>query len=155
MFGLNWLRRRVASSQSTQRQIFRYWDGQRLRSIDPIVATRGLLAVEGFDWRLDPKRIDRGDEEALERTVAATREIFGVTGWIDDSSGGGLTEQETLSLLISFALYLTALKKSGSRYPILPPPTELEPLESSVTSAESDSGSTSPDSTTEQPSPSA
>lgn len=141
MFGFtNWLLRRLARKQ---RQSFRYWDGRRLRSIDPVVAYRGLASVDDFDWDRDPVRIERGDDKALQRTIAATRSVFDVKPFSSD--GDGLTEDESLELLISFVDYMAEQKKSGNRLLILLQHTEPESspgTSEETTSADSASSST-------------
>jgi hypothetical protein len=140
MFGFNWLLRRLAAPQ---RNTFAYFDGRRLRSIDPLVAYRRLTSFEGFDWDRDPERVANGNDKAMERTVEAVRSTFGVPAWTDDGESG-LTEEETYMLLISFVEYMVEQKKSGSLFPILPERTEPEPsTEPSETTPNFDSGSTS------------
>jgi len=154
MFGFNWLLRRIAGEQ---RNTFRYWDGGKLRAIDPMVAYRGLSSFEGFDWDKDPIRTERGDDAALSRTVAATRTVFGIATY-SESSTGGLTEDESLGLLISFVEYMIEQKKNGSRLPILPASMATEPSAEKTdetTNVDSDATSTVSDSETDSPTTSA
>ncbi len=140
----NWWRRR---RDLRRRAIFRYWDGRAFRAADPLAVYRKLATHSRFDWERHPKEIDAGDAEATETTLAAVREVFRVTPF-DTLKRTGLTEAETLTLLIDFVGYLGLLKKSIrlppiSRRPTVPAssPTTNEP----TTSATSDSGSTSPE----------
>lgn len=149
---LNLLRRRALSRS---RSIFQFFDGSRLRRIDPAVAIRQLDRDPDFDWENDPPLIEFGDEKALARTVAAVHRVFG-TRPMTEAGDTGLTETETVELLVSFVLYLDQQKKSGRGLLILPGRTASESsAASSTTKPNSDSGSTSNGSNSETVSPSA
>lgn len=134
---LNWIRRRLFERS---REIFVYWDGARRRRIDPLAAFRAMRTHARFDPDTHLALADRGDLNAIEITLEATREIFDVKELND---GEGLTINETLNLAGSFVGYLHTLKKNGSPPPISPEPTERESLEAkyATTNAPSDSGS--------------
>lgn len=143
---LNLLRRRL---WSRSRNIFEYFDGNRLRRIDPAAAVRSLETSDDFDWENDPGLIEFGDQKALNRTVEAVRKAFGVEP-LNESSTIGLTESETIELLISFTQWLEFQKKSGSGLLILPASTASASSGSeSVTSVNSGSGSILNDSNSE------
>ena len=130
------------------RQLFRYWDGQKKRSIDPLLSWRSM-------WE-DPECCHDGslieyDPTAQDRVLNMTRRMFGVAPWVEN--GGGLTINETLELLWSFMRYMDAIKKKQDPLPMQSAPTDstLSPEESSHTNSESDSSSTSPGPTREDP----
>lgn len=124
---LNWLRRRIAARQT---RIFQFWDGRTLRRIDPIPVLRELRSAEDFNWQTDPERAENGDEAAFARCIAATRQAFNITAW---DGRAGLTEDQTWTVLLSFAGYLIGQKKSGSTPPSGPLPTEPQDSETSDT----------------------
>lgn len=128
---LNWLRRRIAARQT---RTFQYWDGHRLQSVDPITVLRDLRAHSDFNWQKDPELAEAGDEPAFARCIAATREIFGIEAW---DGRAGLTEDQTWSVLLSFAGYLMQQKKSGSLPPSGQPLTEPQDSATSDTRADS------------------
>ena len=147
----NLLRRR---SMSRNRNIFEFYDGARLRRVDPAVAVRSLETSSEFDWAEDPGLIEFGDVKALTRTVRAVQAAFGVTEY-DEAKRTGLTESETVELLISFVQYLEFQKKSGSGLLILPVSTASKSsADTSTTKPSLGSGSTSNDNSSETASPS-
>ena len=128
------------------RSTFSYFSGYRLQQIDPMVACRDLNNFPNFDWASTPVKIDRGDDEALRLTVAAVRSAFK----LDES---GLTETDCIQLLIKFRMYLVLQKKSGNLLQTLPRSTARQSSEKSTTSAESVSGSTPSESSSDPASP--
>lgn len=151
MFGW-WKRsRRMARRRERQRAIFRYWDGERERGIDPASVWRALVTHPKFNWETHPALIDDQNpavgREALEITLNAIREVFDVGIWTEDAQGHarGLTEWETINILVEFNQYLDSLKKSTNPTPTSPPPTAPPSSEivSASMNASSDSGSTS------------
>lgn len=148
----NWLRRRF---WRRSRNIFEYFDGTRLRRIDPAQAVRSLDTSKEFDWEQDPGLIEFGNAAALQRTVKAVQKAFDVRPF-STSGTNGLTESETVELLMSFCNWLVYQKKSGSGLLISPTSTESKSSPNPpVTNETSDSGSTSNDSSSETASPSA
>lgn len=127
-----------------RRAIFRYWDGSRDRSIDPMVPYRRLISHEEFNWETTPILIEQDDEkvssEALRVTALAVREAFEVP---IHGASGGLTEWECLELLQAFVFSMMGLKKSTNRGVTLQEPTEPASSEQSTTNVRSDFGSTS------------
>lgn len=140
----NWWRGR---RQQRRRAIFRYWDGRAFRTADPLAVYRLLATHPKFDWERHPREIDEGDAEATDTTLSAVREVFGVQ-MFDAATRRGLTEAETLNLLIEFVNYLGLLKKSIRLPPILrraTGPAYSPQTNARTTNSMSDSGSTSPE----------
>lgn len=123
------------------RQIFRYWDGVRRRAIDPIAACRALFAHPTYNPETHPALVDLGDDNAREIMLQAGRDVFGVQPFTLEH--GGLTEDETLNLMVAFAEYMAGLKKSTNLTLTSPEPTGLPPSVASPTSVASDCGSMS------------
>lgn len=139
----NWRRERSIRS----RAIFRFHDGEKERSVDPLAIFRALRSLPDFDWETDAKGVERGDDDSIVRTLAAIRQTFGVKPF-DADKLTGLTDGETLNLLSEFVWYLESLKKNGSGPQTSPEPTDsMPPLGStesdSTTKPASGSGSTS------------
>lgn len=124
-----------------RRDIFRFWDGERDRGADPLSIYRAMLAHPEFVASKHYDLAIKGDLPAIDITVRAVRELFGVRAWTD--SHAGLTEGECLTLLRNFFAYLNALKKNGSPPPTLPGSTEPTSLEPTPTITSAKSGSTS------------
>ena len=135
---LNWLHNR---SREQSRAIFRFWDGKRTRSVDPMKVWCLLLDDPAYLMDKHNVLIDAGDLEAQGIAIAAVRRAFGVTAY--EQGKGGLTHTETLSLLLAFFLYLEELKKSTDPTPISPPPTaSASSAVQSITNAPLDCGVT-------------
>jgi hypothetical protein len=122
----NWWRER-------NRKIFRFWDGARVRRVDPIVVFRALRLVKDFDLENDLTGIASGDDSACARAIAATRMVFGIQPWNEED---GLTEDETLDVLASFVLWWDELKKNSSPLPISPVATVPSPASSVSSTAD-------------------
>jgi len=101
-------------------RIFKYFDGTRERSADPVTVIRKMAAHPKFDVDRHLADMVCGEPgleaEASEISVQATREIFGIPAWTEDTPEG-LTEMETLGVLNDFVLYVDNLKKNGSGQP--------------------------------------
>lgn len=133
------------------RALFRYWDGIKWRSADPLVILRGIaehpqLTTDHLKLLENPKGIPQDIAiEAFDVVLLATRDVFGIQAWTE--SQPGLTQAETRDTLSRFMAFVGQLKKSGSPMPISPEP--MEPSPSSVdlpvesTSVSSDSASIS------------
>ena len=130
-----------------RRAIFRFWDGRRVRAVDPIEVSRLLRRDPFFDAETHLKLIDAGDDEAIRVTANAVRQAFG----IPDLQGGGLAELECLAVLMDFYEFLHALKKNTSPTPSEQPPTESLSSDASTMPPRSDSGSTSTGSRCDEP----
>lgn len=129
-----WLNWRIARS----RAIFHFWDGQRRKSLDPMLIWLKLKADPEFSIDKHPGLIDLGDDESQLIGVRAVQRAFGVKDFLQ----GGLTHLESLNLLAGFFEYLATQKKSINPTQTLLPPTESPPSEPSTTNAASDSGRT-------------
>ena len=143
---LDFLRRWIIERR---RAIFRYWDGRRLRKIDPMAVLRALRADKNYDQAVHLPQVDAGDEEAIRITANAVRSAFGAPAFAD----GGLSELELCGVLVDFLTFLATLKKSTdtpqnspeAAEPMQPSPspaddsTTKQPLECTSTSIESSS----------------
>lgn len=136
------------------RSIYRFHDGTRRRSIDPLVAYRATFSHPGFSWdttmaTLNATRIP-GDEGHVARKLemfAAAADCARAVFRIPPFEAGGLTERECAQLLLDFEFYVAEVKKNGSPQPTSPPSVEPTPV---ATKADSESGSTA---TALEPSP--
>jgi hypothetical protein len=104
-------------AKPAERQIFRYWDGEKERHADPIEMFRRMAVHDTFDLEGHLKdltaSVPQVQLEAEQITVDAVREIFGVKAWSEDCPTG-LTRGETMNLLGQFIMYTDALKKNGN-----------------------------------------
>jgi hypothetical protein len=103
------------------RAIFRFWDGRRMRAVDPQVAWLALKEHPEFNIEQDPEFHDAGHRDATERVLAATRVAFGVDVF-DGETMTGLTEDETLELYWQFGQWVQFVKKNISE-PLTSSPT--------------------------------
>ena len=120
-----------------RRDVYEYWDGETVRAIDPLSAYRALLAHPVFDWDVHPALIDNMDAEedsmrkeaiaASEVTTSAVRDVFGLKPWTDIRPG--LTEAETITVLIQFVDWLVGQKKNINPSLTSQEPTEQTPSE--------------------------
>ncbi len=105
-------------SRKNPRALFPYYDGKRQREADPMVVLRKMSAHEKFDAKQHLVDISNTENEAIQAEaqqicVEATRDIFGIEAWSEDNPNG-MTETETLGVLLQFTLFIDALKKNGS-----------------------------------------
>lgn len=110
------------------RGIFRFWDGQKNRAVDPFVILASIEADPELNLEIDSALVVAGDSAAIAKTVRCTRRAFGVK----EFSQGGLLEAECLELIGEFYDFLGALKKNTSLSPISSPPTESMPSPAST-----------------------
>lgn len=129
----------------TERKIYRFNDGVRVRCADPMAILRRLNKVEGLaietDMRLAAEEGDDFAEEsskAQQRISDATRQVFDVP----DLESGGLTESELLALITHFSLFVGRLAESARPLPSSPPCTDSEASGRSTTEHSSGSGLT-------------
>ena len=137
MFG--WLVNLYRRWRDRDRNIFRYWDGARMRAIDPALAWRAIW--EGCDLLGDAKvaanplvedrsRQDYGQpfypvaevNAANDRLRDVTRGVFDVQAWSEDEPG--LTLEETDELLGQFIRYCEDLKKKRKPLPTSSAPSD-------------------------------
>ena len=155
-----------------EREIYEYFDGDKLVKADPMVIYKRIMA-RGQEISVDitvARSPMKGADKAHDSLIKKIREVFNVK----PLSEGGLTEQETMDLFDDFLVYVDAIKKNTTPPPDLP--EETSPSTSSPTApfggessapapdtkSSSDSGSTSsetssappPQSPTGPPSPS-
>lgn len=129
----SWFRR------ERKRQIFTFWDGNRLRRIDPMVVWEKLVEHPTFVEERHVTAALRGEPEAVRIVVATVCDVFGVREWSEGR--GGLLRNECFDLLSSFYDYLDALKKNTVEHATSLPPMDSESsVEESATSATSESG---------------
>ena len=118
---MSWLSR-LWSGRATARDIFTYHDGTRERRADPLVIGRKLEDACP-DYRellaelnsppgtpVPPGAVAQSlrdqEKDATAKLLAATRAAFGVRPLDDD---GGLSEAETLGLLVAFFAFMGEL----------------------------------------------
>lgn len=121
-----------------ERRIFVYWDGQRQRRVDPLLAWQSLANDSEFNIETHPAAADRGELDAVRISCQASRRAFDVKPLAE----GGLTESECFNILVQFFEYCASLKKSIDRPPTSPAPTESPSSGTSITPPVSDSGLT-------------
>lgn len=138
--------------RSQRRDIFVFHDGDRWRSVDPLVAWRIMWSTDGH---LLPERIaagDNGDWRSIEELTDMACRMFGVRRF--EHGKGGMTIDEINSLLADYMLWMTRIKKKRDRLQ-----TQLQrmgsasnsAMENSTTKAESGSFSTPSESKSDEP----
>jgi hypothetical protein len=145
---LNWLLSLL--KPRNDRELFVYWDGQKQRRIDPLVAWRRMMAdpecnfAQDFQVAMNPAKKDGTPfypdalvDEAEQRLLRLTRETFDVTAWAENEAG--LTVAETIDLLGDFLRFRVELKKKRSTSPTLSPSLDSteQPTVSATDPAES------------------
>lgn len=103
-----WRRYRRRRSQA----LFRFFDGQRTRAVDPLHCWRALDQHAEFSWDMADE-IEAGEPQATEICLKAIAEVFGLKRY-DANSGGGLTEAEILNLFGEFGAWMEGSKKKQS-----------------------------------------
>lgn len=112
-----WLARRYANRN---RGLFRFFDGVKVREVDPIAVMMALHSHPEFRMDLDPKRaIADGDSEAMQRMADAVYAAFRVPPFTVPRRPG-LTQMEAAELLGVFLLSMDLQKKSTSKPPTSP-----------------------------------
>jgi hypothetical protein len=134
---LGWLKRLFVPED---RLLFHYWDGQKARLIDPLVANRAIFTIGDFaeDCKVasNPLKDDGQGFYKLDDVLAAedslrdrTRQVFGVKPWSESTPG--LTLQETDDLLCRFLAFRDEVKKKLKHSPTSSAPSESrEPAKS-------------------------
>lgn len=133
MFG--WLQSLLARFRPADRCLFCYWDGVKQRSIDPIVAHRGLWTdlecrfIEDGPVSCNPKDHDGNPVYPIAEVLAAEdrvrdlgRRVFGVKPYSDQQSG--LTCLEVDELMSRFVVFSEDVKKKLSPSRISSEPTD-------------------------------
>lgn len=98
------------------REIFSYWDGEKTRKIDPLVAWSRLLGDEEIDLLADLDRASELQIDAYERVCSLACKTFDVQEYSE--SGAGLTRPEIHKLVGSFFAYVNELKKKLGPMPL-------------------------------------
>ncbi len=139
-FVRNLLARCIPSKSS--RDIFCYWDGRSHRRIDPMVVYRRVQSHPTYNAEIHPALAESGDFNAFTIMVNATRDVLDVKPF-DEATGKGLTESETVQLMVQFADFTMDQKKSISTSPTSLLPTDQPVLDLSPTISSSGFGSIS------------
>lgn len=138
--------------RKSRREIYPYWDGQKQRFVDPVVAWRAMWEdpdcnpeadfgpATGIDSQGRPAEFDPASQD---KVLAMIRRMFGVKSWSENVAG--LTVNETFELLWDFLRYMDSLKKKRDRSLTPSPPTDSTSSEESTTPPESDLSSTNPE----------
>jgi hypothetical protein len=131
-----------------ERNVFRYFDGERVAYADPMRVNRRLVAELDGDVQLWLSAYNSADararSDAVERLAPATLAAFDLPGF-DTSTGDGVTEEVAMNLLRTFLEWMAAKKKTPGNSPTYSPPSEglFSAGESFLTPTSSVSGSTS------------
>jgi hypothetical protein len=112
----------VKLPRSTQ-GFFRFHNGEKVISVDPIAVLNSLDAHKTFRSDLHPGQALLGNREALNIVASAVREAFGVPEF-NEAKQPGLSVLECLELLSAFWSWCDVQKKSTEPTPILPPSME-------------------------------
>jgi hypothetical protein len=101
-----------------KRQIFRYFDGSKMRAKDPIAVMEDIASDQTFRPGIHTMLLEKGDPEAIEVTIQMTVRVFGIQLW-DEETEAGLTRVEVLNLMFRFGVFVDDLKKKYECFPIL------------------------------------
>ena len=135
--------RAIRVAESTNRGLFRFSDGVKVRSIDPIAVLLDMEAHDKYRFDIHPQLVLDGDKEAQVITVDAVRGAFRVGPFIEPGKPG-LSFEECLKLWNSFCWFVDNQKKNSEQPRTWPPSTEPISNESGIptTSVMWDSGLT-------------
>jgi hypothetical protein len=143
-----WLRRLFGKRDAlgyadADREIFEYWDGQRIRRGDPLAIHRAIICApeEEFNIKVDPKVARVPTPEGLlatGRMAAIVRKAFGIKS-VDE---GGLTDGECIRLFIEFGALIRVLEDDARPLASSPRPTAAAGGIAPVTPPSADSPST-------------
>jgi hypothetical protein len=111
----------AAKNTDAERGIFTFRIGPQTYRVDPVAAIFTLKDHPDFDWGKDPIAADNGDKAAMNRTMQAVADAFGLLG-LDK---GGATIAERMQLLLEFSAWCDAQKKSIEPSPMPSPMSEL------------------------------
>lgn len=140
-----------------QREIYHYFDGQKVRNADPMPLFRRMKDVS-TDLEIEFKVARSGMKGADEHYQKAVQRIRGIFD-VKPLEEGGLTEIECVELFTHFWNYSGGVKKnlpppstpSPGTSDDTPPSTGPAPVPASPTPPSSDSGSTAAAATTGPP----
>lgn len=122
------------------RSIFRFWDGRRWRSADPLEVARKLYSVANFHPEETPELLKSEDPKVITETSGQVAAAVQYAFSVKPLTSGGLTETECIELLGTFQEYLGSLKKNIDMPPNSLPPMESPSSEESTMNAVSASG---------------
>lgn len=145
-----------------ERAIFRYFDGGKTVAVDPLVVIKKFGKVDGlaFDADLqiaiaDNEAMAKESDEAFERLVAASREVFGLKPFAEvDGVQSGLTDAESFRVLVEFAKMVGGLQRAAGPFLNSPEPTDSAGSEGPSTDYGSDFTLTATESSEEKLQPS-
>ncbi len=132
----------------TERQVFRYFDGQNVAGADPMRIHRRLTAALDGDPQLWLTQYRSDDaqvrSDAVERLVPGVLFAFELPGF-DRLTCEGMMEEDVLNLLRTFMEWMDTQKKTAVSLPTSSPPTVAPSSAdaSSATRTSSASGSVS------------
>lgn len=115
------IRRALARRKLSERELFRFHDGQQVRYGDPFRIYRSIINDQRIDIAREQPLIDAGSEPETTKALAVLCDAFGVTQWDGET---GLSDWEILALLTQFTDYMEALKKNGNESATLSPTTD-------------------------------
>lgn len=121
-----------------RRNIYRFFDGQRMRSVDPLRLYREILMHE--DYRADDWSMSRVDNRAVKlAAIARLASVWRFVTDTDTAEDGGLSDAECYSLIGEFVQYSEEQKKSTVQTPISLQLLELRRCRPLLTSMHGDS----------------
>lgn len=127
-----------------ERQIFRFFDGEKERGIDPIATFRAFVSQPDFDYQADVGLAETGDLQATARVLAAARAAFKVSEFSEDNGQqSGMLDSEVIATMKAFGSFISSLQKKTESTLTSQPSTDLEESQttnSSVASGSSDIG---------------
>ena len=133
-----------------ERDIFEFWDGSQQRHVDPLPVWYKLWEQEDIDTVL--KRAGANELEAVTELVGIARDIFSIAPF-DATTGAGLTDMETMELLMKYLDFTGELKKKHGPLPIPGQKSAPQPSsETSTTPPDAESSSNPPESPNVEPS---
>lgn len=129
-------------AKPTERDIFRFHDGQRQRAIDPMKVWFAMWSEEDIDLGRLLDRMAENELEAVKELLPIARKWFGIQEFNEDDESG-MTDLEFCPILNSWFDYLFDLKKKRGQLPIPFRLLQQQPPGSpSVTKKDLDSSST-------------
>ena len=111
MWGASFFRSRPTEPKQADRMLFRFFDGVRERTVDPIPTYRAIRIDPEFDEESHIKEAESGNEDAWDTCLRAVQRAFNVKSYNGDT-GEGLTQLEQMALLTRFYEFFADLKKN-------------------------------------------
>lgn len=110
----SWFKRKQRYS-ARERAIFRFWDGQGWKGVDPLTVTSALLNDHDLDNDFKLALVKCPETQpTLMRIADKVRAAFRIPPFSEmDGKAIGLTNDELLSLLADFHTFLDDLKKKA------------------------------------------